>query len=185
MVLFFKKELLLSFILSGCVAASRPITIAQALDELQTQLQAAGAVSATAAGAGQFEAAALAAQCAARTANPAVPFLSHEITVNLTGSFTATGSFAVGPAATGGPPFGLSAGGTRAQTQGLTLPLTFAALSELPDVVTAQRVALYAGLPKAARDVEIARLVAERDELRQRTAAVIASFDAAKCTGTK
>lgn len=149
------------------------------------QLQAAGAVSATAAGAGQFEAAALAAQCAARTANPAVPFLSHEITVNLTGSFTATGSFAVGPAATGGPPFGLSAGGTRAQTQGLTLPLTFAALSELPDVVTAQRVALYAGLPKAAHDAELNRLVAERDELRRRTQIVIADFNPAKCASGK
>ncbi len=167
--------------MTGCVAASRPITIAQALDELQVQLQAAGAVSATAAGVGQFEAAALAAQCAARTADPAVPFLSHEITVNLTGSFTATGSFAVGPPATGGTAFGVSAGATRAQTQGLTLPLTFAALSELPDVVTAQRVALYAGLPKAARDAELTRLVAERDELRRRIAVVIAGFDVGKC----
>ncbi len=170
-----------AFFLTGCVAASRPITIAQALDELQMQLQAAGAVSATAAGAGQFEAAARAAQCHARTADPGVPFLSHEITVNLTGSFSATGSFAVGPPATGGPPFGLSAGGTRAETQGLTLPLTIAALSELPDVVTAERVALYAGLPKAARDAALARLVAERDDLQRRTDAVIGSFDLRKC----
>src|ERR1700712_13917 len=126
-------------LLAGCASQSRPITIANALHALQGQLQAAGAVSATGAGPARFDAAARSAQCEARVANPEVPILAHEITINLTGSFTANGGFAVGPAITGGPPFGLSGSVVRGQTQALALPLTFAAVSDLPDVVAAQR----------------------------------------------
>ena len=167
--------------LAGCAAPSRPVTVATALHELQRQLQAAGAVSATGAGPARFAAAARAAQCEVRAADPVVPILTHEITVGLTGSFTATGSFAVGPPATGGPPFGLSGGVTRADTQALTLPLTFAALSELPDVVAAQRATLFAGLPAASRSTAMRHLLAERDVLRTQTRALVAGYDPAQC----
>ncbi len=167
--------------LAGCAAPSRPVTVAAALHELQAQLQAAGAVSATGAGPVRFESAARAAQCEVRTANPVVPILTHEITVDLTGSFTATGGFAVGPSATGGPPFGLTGGLSRGQTQAITLPLTFAALSELPDVVAAQRATLFTALPDAARRAALRRVLAERDALRAQTRAVIAGYDPAQC----
>lgn len=170
-------------LLAGCASQSRPVTIANALDALQTQLQAAGAVNAAGAGPARFAVAARSAQCEAKIANPEVPILAHEITINLTGSFTANGGFAVGPAITGGPPFGLSASVARGQTQELTLPLTFASLSELPDVMAAQRVLLFAGLPAADRTIEMRRVLAERDDLRRQTTALIAGFDLALCTG--
>ena len=173
-----------AMLLGGCATQSRPITIANALHALQGQLQAAGAVSATGAGPARFAAAARSAQCEAKVANPEVPILTHdEITINLTGSFTANGGFAVGPAITGGPPFGLSASVVRGQTQELTLPLTFASLSELPDVMAAQRVLLFAGLPAAARTTGMRRVLAERDDLRRQTTALITGFDLALCSG--
>jgi hypothetical protein len=167
--------------LGGCASASRPVTVAAALHELQMQLQAAGAVSATGAGPVRFAEAARAAQCEVRAADPVVPILTREITVDLAGSFTATGTFAVGPAATGGPPFGLSGGMTRGQTQALTLPLTFAALSELPDVVAAQRATLFTALPAAARRTALRRVLAERDSLRAQTRGLVDSYDPARC----
>ena len=174
---------LLPALLAGCTAAPPSITIAQALHALQTQLQAAGAVSATGAGPVRFAIAARAAQCEAGIANPEVPILAHEITIGLTGSFTANGGFAVGPAITGGPPFGLSGSLTRGETQELTLPLSFSALSELPDVVVAQRAALLTGLPAGERARESRRLLAERDALRRQIGTLIAHFDAKSCDG--
>ncbi|MGI3778335.1 MAG: hypothetical protein ACRYGC_13680 [Janthinobacterium lividum] len=169
--------------LGGCAAQSRPVTVAAALHELQAQLQAAGAVSATGAGPARFADAARAAQCEAGEADPVVPVLLREVTVDLSGSFTATGGFAVGPSVAGGAPFGLTGGVSRGQTQGLTLPLAFAALSELPDVIAAQRAALFAGLPEAARRAGLRRVLAGRDALRARIARAIAGFDPAACAG--
>ncbi len=171
--------------LAGCAAPARPITIAAALHELQGQLRAAGAISAAAAAPSAFAAAVRAAQCEARTADPEVPVLAGEITIDLTGSFTVNGGFAVGPAITGGPPFGLSSSLTRGQTQQLTLPLSFAALSELPDVSAARRLALFSALPQAARARETRRVVAQRDALRARTRRLIAGFDPRACDGAK
>ena len=171
-------------LLAGCAPPPPPTTIAEALHALQTQLQAAGAVSATGAGPVRFAQAARDAQCEARAADPEVPILAKEITIDLTGSFTANGGFAVGPAITGGPPFGLSASLARGQTQAVTLPLTFAALSELPDVMVAQRAVLFAALPAGARAAETRRLLVERDALRRQIRTLIARFDPRTCIRT-
>ncbi len=169
--------------LAGCAAPSRPITIAAALQELQGQLRAAGAISATGASPEAFAAAVHAAQCEARAADPEVPILGGEVTIDLTGSFTVSGGFAIGPAITGGPPFGLSSSLSRGQTQQLTLPLSFAALSELPDVSAARRLALFSALPPAARTTETRRVVAQRDTLRTQTRQLIAGFNTRACDG--
>ncbi len=174
---------LLVAMLAGCAAPSRPITIAAALQELQGQLRAAGAVSATGASPEAFAAAVRAAQCEARAADPEVPILASEVTIDLTGSFTVNGGFAVGPAITGGPPFGLSSSLSRGQTQQLTLPLSFAALSELPDVSAARRLALFSALPPSVRSVETRRVVVQRDALRAQTRQLIAGFDTRACDG--
>ena len=174
---------LLVAMLAGCATPSQPITIAAALHELQGQLRAAGAISATGASPEAFAAAVRAAQCEAGAADPEVPVLASEVTIDLTGSFTVNGGFAVGPAITGGPPFGLSSSLTRGQTQQLTLPLSFAALSELPDVSAARRLALFSALPQAARAPETRRVVARRDALRAETRQLIAGFDPGSCGG--
>ena len=175
------SALLMLALLAGCAAPSRPVTIAEALATLQSQLRAAGAINASASTPAQFARSVRSAQCEADNADPEVPILSREITIDLTGSFTAGGGFAVGPAITGGPPFGLSGSLTRGQTQGLTLPLTFASLSALPDVVAAQRVALFSGLPASTRRAETRRALVSRDGLRRRIRVLIAGFDAGRC----
>ena len=167
--------------LAACATASKPLTIAQALGALQEQLQAAGAISASGATPAQFARSVRLAQCQAGRADPEVPVLAHDITVDLTGGFTSNGGFAVGPAITGGPPFGFSGSLTRAQTQGLTLPLTFAALSSLPDVVASQRLALFSDLPPRARSVAVHRALVARDGLRLRVGRLIRGFDPGLC----
>ncbi len=172
-------------LLVGCAAETRPVTIGDALHTLQQQLQAAGAINAAAATPARFAEAAREAQCDAHDADPEVPVLAHDITIDLTGSFTANGGFAVGPAITGGPPFGFSGALTRAQTQGLTLPITFTALAALPHMVAAQRGGLFAGLPAGPRAAELRRVLAERDTLRRRIHGLIASFAPRLCAGRR
>ena len=167
--------------LAGCAAPDHPVSISEALRTLQAQLLEAGALSARAATPAQFARAVRSAQCAAKNADPEVPIIAGEITVSLTGSFTSNGGFAVGPAITGGPPFGLSGSFARTQGQGLTLPLSFAALSSLPDVVAQSRIALFTELPAHARAAEIRRALIARDGLRRRVRGLIASFRATRC----
>jgi len=170
--------LLLLLPLAACAQASRPVTIKTALGELQRQLQEAGAISAVGADPERFAVAVRHAQCAAGTANPEVPLLQHDLTVDLSGSFSATGGFSVGNAVLGsGTSFGL----TRGQTQQLTLPLTFVALSEIPDYSAAQRLEPLAALPKAVQAPEVRAIVRERDALRGRIDALIEGWAPGQC----
>jgi hypothetical protein len=166
--------------MGGCARQSAPVTIAQALHAVQQQLAAAGAVSAVGSDPQRFADAARAAQCASGQADPEVPLLAHELTIDLTGSFTASGGFSVGPQPEG---FGLSLSGTRTQGQELSLPLSFVALSEIPSVATAQRLSVLAALPDADRRTETVPILADRDALRARIAGLIADWNPAACRG--
>lgn len=171
--------LLLLAPLAACEAASRPITIAQALDQLQGQLREAGAINPNVAGSDQLAAAARAEQCAARSADPEVPLLAKDITVTLSGSFTATGGFSVGNAVLGS---GLNAGATRGQTQELTLPLTFVALTNLADAIEADQLAtISASMPAAQRRQAAAAARRSRDALAARIETLVRSWTPAVC----
>ena len=167
-------------VLAGCAQQSRPVSIGQALQTLQQQLRAAGAVSAVGSDPARFGVAIRAVQCAAQQADPEIPLLAHDLTVDLTGSFSASGGFTVGSAVVG---TSLTGSATRGQTQEIGLPLTFVALSELPASVAAQRLALLALLPARDRGIETARVLADRNELRGRIRGLIASWTPAACTG--
>lgn len=167
-------------LLAGCAQQSRPVSIGQALQSLQQELRAAGAISAIGSDPAQFAAAARAAQCAAQQPDPEVPLMAHDLTLDLTGSFSATGGFTVGSAVVG---LALTGNATRGQTQELALPLTFVALSEVPAAVAAQRLAPLAGLPSADRALETRRIIRDRNALRQRIHDLIADWSAAQCTG--
>ena len=171
--------LLLLPLLAGCEAASRPVTIGDALDQLQKQLRDAGAISPTVADPSQFAAAARNEQCAAGNADPEVPLLSKDITVTLSGSFTATGGFSVGDAALG---TGLTTSATRGQTQQLTLPLTFVALSNLPEAIEAAQLAMIPAVaPPAQRRDAIATARRKREVLSARIGPLVASWTPASC----
>ena len=165
-------------LLSGCANAGTPVTIGQALAELQRELGAAGAVSAVGSDPARFTAAARAAQCAAQQADPEVPLMAHDLTVDLTGSFSATGGFMVGSSVVG---MSLTANATRGQTQELVLPLSFVALSEVPAMAAAQRLAPLAALPPADRKAETTSILRDRDALRARITGLIASWRPALC----
>lgn len=168
-------------LLSGCARTSAPVTIAQALQEVQRELAGAGAISAVGSDPARFAAAARAAQCTAQQADPEVPLMAHDLTVDLTGSFSATGGFTVGSAAIGAS---LTGSATRGQSQELVLPLSFVALSELPAAVAAQRLAPLAALPPADRRAQTTLILADRNRLRARIAGLIASWSPATCPGT-
>ena len=171
--------ILLPLLLGACEATSRPVTIADALDQLQKQLRDAGAINPTVADPAALAAAARNEQCAAGRADPEVPLLSKDITVTLSGSFSATGGFSVGNAALG---TGLTTSATRGQTQQLTLPLTFVALSNLPDAIeTAQLTAIPASMAPGERRAAIASARRGHDELSARIASLVASWTPAVC----
>ncbi len=167
-------------LLGACTQASAPITIAQALTEVQRQLAEAGMVSAVGTDPARFAAVVKQAQCAGKQADPEVPLLAHELEINLTGSFTAGGGFTVGPSPLA---TSLTGNGSRTQGQEITLPLSFVALSEVPAASAAQRLAALSVLPSPEQRTEAAAILADRDVLRTRIAALIASYDPAACTG--
>lgn len=173
--------LLPCLLMGACAHQSAPVSIGQALQEVQRQLGAAGAVSAVGSDAARFAVAAQAAQCAAQEADPEVPLLAHDLTVDLTGSFSATGGFTVGSAVIG---LSLTGNATRGQTQELVLPLSFVALSEVPAAAAAQRLAPLAALPDADRRREVTQVLADRDALRARIAGLIANWSPSSCPGT-
>lgn len=165
--------------LGGCAAASPPVTIAQALDQLQKELRDAGAINPNLARPDQLATAARAEQCAARSADPEVPLLSKDITVTLSGSFSATGGFSVGNAAIG---TGLTANATRGQTQQLTLPLTFVALTNLADAIEAAQLAgIATAMPVGQRRAAAADASRARDALAARIATLVQSWTPALC----
>lgn len=167
-------------LLAGCAQQSRPVSIGQALQTLQQQLQAAGAVSAVGSDPAHFALAIRAAQCGAQQADPEIPLLAHDLTVDLTGSFSASGGFTIGSAAVG---TSLTGSVARGQTQEIGLPLTFVALSELPASVAAQRLAPLTLLPARDRGIETAQVLADRNELSARIRGLIVSWTPAACTG--
>lgn len=169
-------------ILDGCARASAPITIAKALREVQRQLLDAGAVSAVGTDPARFAASVRGAQCASGQADPEVPLLSHELEISLSGSFTATGGFSVGPTL---PVSFITGSGSRTQGQQITLPISFVALSEVPAQSAAQRLAALSALPQAQQQMEAAPILADRDALRTRIAALIAGWTPSACTGTE
>ncbi|WP_419730828.1 hypothetical protein [Lichenicola sp.] len=172
----------MSVLLAGCAQQSDPVTVAQALQSLQRELADAGAVSAVGSAPVQFAAAARSAQCAAGRADPEIPLLAHDLTLDLSGSFSATGGFTIGTAVVG---TSLIGNATRGQTQELVLPISFVALSELPAFVAEQRLAPLAALPDADRRMETARVLLDRDGLRARVAALIASWSPRLCPATR
>lgn len=171
-------SILVSVLLTGCAQQSRPVGVGQALQSLQRQLADAGTVSAVGSDPDRFAAAARAAQCAAGQADPEIPLLAHDLTLDLTGSFSATGGFTIGSAVVG---LSLTGNATRGQTQELVLPITFVALSELPASVAGQRLAPLAALPDADRRTEVARVIEDRDSLRSRISALIAGWTPQLC----
>jgi len=159
--------------LSACSAGSvSPVTISQAIAGVQADLTKADVVSVsgvqhwTADQAARFDANVRALQCAQQTPDPVVAMIAGPVTMDLSGSFSQSGSFSVS-ASSALPVFGLQADASRTKGQTLNVPVQFVPLSALADAEAGRQVG-YAGA-----------LLGQNDAVRERVAARIEADRAA------
>ena len=155
--------LMLASCSSGSVA---PVTISQAIAGVQADLTTAGVVSVsgvqtwTADQAARFDANVRALQCAQQTSDPVVAMIAGPVTMDLSGTFSQSGSFSVS-ASSALPVFGLQADASRTKGQTMNVPVQFVPLSALADAEAGREVG-YAGA-----------LLVQNDKVRQAVAARI------------
>ncbi|MCP1235987.1 hypothetical protein NKW55_05120 [Gluconobacter kondonii] len=159
--------------LSACSAGSvAPVTISQAIAGIQADLTKAGVVSVsgvqhwTADQAARFDANVRALQCAQQTSDPVVAMIAGPVTMDLSGSFSQSGSFSIS-ASSVLPVFGLQADANRTKGQTLNVPVQFVPLSALADAEAGREVG-YAGA-----------LLGQNDAIRQDVSARIEAGRAA------
>lgn len=176
--------------LGACTHAGRvQTTVPAAMAALQSTLAQAGVVSISHAGewtsgqAARFARNVRAAQCSQQAADPVVGTISGDITLQLSGNFTHGGQFTVG-ALTTAPTLGLNADASRTDTQQISLPVSYAPLSSLPDVEMARQMgyetALF-GQNDIIRHDEARRLIHDRETLRQAATGLIRSWQPHDC----
>ncbi|MBF0892228.1 hypothetical protein HKD28_12535 [Gluconobacter sp. LMG 1744] len=171
--------------LSGCSAGSfAPVTISQAIAGVQADLTKAGVVSVsgvqhwTANQAARFDANVRALQCAQNTSDPVVAMIAGPVTMDLSGTFSQSGSFSVSTSSFT-PVFGLQADASRTKGQTLSLPVQFVPLSALPDAEAGREVG-YVGVLLGQNDavrVEAAtRIEADRSALATHVQLLIGGY---------
>lgn len=176
--------------LTGCSDQPRvATTIPQAMAGIQSSLAQSGAVAVPHAGNwtsemdARFTIAIRGVQCSQHTADPVLGVLAGTITGTLSIQFTASGQATVG-ALTSVPTVGVEASGSRSRGQMLSVPLSYAALSSLPDVEMSRQIGYETELLAQnddARHREADRLIADREELRGRVQAMIDSWGPGAC----
>ncbi|GAN97881.1 hypothetical protein Geu3261_0301_004 [Komagataeibacter europaeus NBRC 3261] len=177
--------------LSGCAVhpARVSTTIPQAMAGIQSSLAQAGVVSVSHAGDwtedqdALFVRAVRAAQCSQGRADPVVGTIAGDVTLQLSGQFTQGSQFSVG-AITTAPTFGVQADASRTRGQTVSLPVSYAPLSSMPDVEMGRQIGYEASMfaqNDDARHAEAARLIADREELRGRVQSMIDTWSASEC----
>ncbi|NVN37165.1 hypothetical protein [Komagataeibacter swingsii] len=177
--------------LSGCAVhpAKVSTTIPQALAGIQASLAQAGVVSVSHAGDwtekqdALFVRAVRSAQCSQGRSDPVVVTIAGDVTLQLSGQFTQGGQFSVG-AITTAPTFGIQGDASRTRGQTVSLLVSYAPLSSMPDVEMGRQLGYEASMfaqNDDARHAEAARLIADREELRGRVQAMIDSWITAEC----
>ncbi len=176
--------------LTGC--SDRPqvaTTIPQAMASIQDSLARSGAVSVSHAAswtpeqATRFEQDVQAVQCSQQRSDPVVGVLAGTVTGTLSVQFTQGAQATVG-ALTTAPTIGAELSGSRTHGQSLTVPLSYAPLSSLPDVEMSRQIGYETELLAQNDDTrhqEAARLIQDREELRAHVAELIANWDMAQC----
>ncbi|WP_338085838.1 hypothetical protein [Gluconobacter cerinus] len=184
---------LLCLALASCSAGSvAPVTISQAIAGVQADLTNAGVVSVsgvqswTVDQAFRFDANVRALQCAQHTSDPVVAMIAGPVTMDLTGTFSQSGSFSVS-AASAMPVFGLQADAIRSKGQALNVPVQFVPLSALPDTEMGRQVGYAGALLSQNDDVrhdEGARIMSERDALAAHVALLMSGGAGSDCVGS-
>ena len=176
--------------LAACTQAGRvQTTIPAAMAAIQSTLAQAGTVSVshaenwTAGQASSFARNVHAAQCGQQVADPVVGTISGTVTLQLSGNLTQGGQFTLDTLATI-PTFSLDATASHTSSQQISLPVSYAPLSSLPDVEMARQMDYETALfsqNDTIRQGEARRLTREREALRQVTSRLIGSWQSGDC----
>lgn len=177
--------------LSGCAVHSAKVstTIPQAMAGIQSSLAQAGVVSVSHAGDwtedqdALFARAVRSAQCRQNRSDPVVGTIAGDVTMQLSGQFTQGGQFTVG-AITTAPTFGIQGEASQTRGQMVSLPVSYASLSSMPDVEMSRQLGFETEILAQnddARHTEAARLIADRENLRSRVHALIDTWSANEC----
>ena len=176
--------------LTGCSARPQvATTIPQAMASIQDSLARSGAVSVSHAAswtpeqATRFEQDVQAVQCSQQRSDPVVGVLAGTVTGTLSVQFTQGAQATVG-ALTTAPTIGAELSGSRTHGQSLTVPLSYAPLSSLPDVEMSRQIGYETELLAQnddARHQEAARLIQDREALRTHVVDLIEHWHADQC----
>lgn len=187
-----KKNLYLIGILmfGGCTGVPATMSLNQAILTIQKDMISAKTIPVANYGTWapdqkmRFELGVQTAQCTQNTSDPIIPTIAGNVTLDLQGTFSKTGSFSVSGAATGIPGISLGGSTTQSKGQGINVPVAFAQLSALPSVETAisvTRVGTLLSQQGTLRDSVGNQIVEEQTQFSQYINGLIKGFDKASC----
>lgn len=192
--LFFMLFLVLAFLCTGCQSNFVPISVA--IKTMEEDFHNVGSVSLSAAALGDqnelkaFRQKVREAQCYYGESDPILAATVKDFSLQLTGTFTntakGTGSITAVPVA------GLELDIAEGQTQQVTVPVTFAPLSDLPRVYMAQQMSYLSNLlsitkQNSAGDVsqvvsdQITDITKNTAKLGKEINQLVASYQSAQC----
>ncbi len=167
--------------LSGCAASTAtPVSLPTAINGIENDFRSAGVASGadlgTPAQVAAFDASVRKMQCSSDSANPILPVLNHDVSLNLSGQFTSGGEFSV-------TNFWRGLGGNVSRQQGQTVSadVTFLPLSELPDLYLQRELSALSGLDsKIAAPIQQGD-VTKRDWLVDHVSGLEARYNPEQC----
>jgi hypothetical protein len=171
---------------TGCAGEiAKPVGLDVALRGVEEDMKAASGVSLHDVLSGdvmqedEFKGALLQAQCFYRRPNPLVPVIIKDFTLTLQGTFTGQGRFVVFGIAV--PTGGIEVSTAKALQQTVALPVNFTSISSLPDVYVQQKASYVKDFPDAEKAKYLEHVLQDRDTLRQKIKALIASYSEQQC----
>lgn len=183
-----------AILLTACASTDSPPSISAAIAGIQNDLANAHVVGAahpttwTDTQANLFNDMIRAQQCAQNRSDPIVAVLTGPVSIQLIGSFTRSGNFALATAGLTMPSITVNGDGSRTKSQQLSLPVAFTPLSALPDAELSRALAYEAvmfGLQAGLQDAVVARersaMLVDRDLLATKIRAAISDFNFQHC----
>lgn len=131
----------LTLLISGCTASTPPsISLTHALSAVEKDFTNSHTLPIDhyttwqADSRAKFQNSVVEAQCQQRSSDPLIPTFINPITLNLTGSFTASGNFQISTTALALPGIGLNGNDAHTKAQSVSVAVSIAPLSSLPDI---------------------------------------------------
>ena len=183
-------------LIAGCSHLSAPVPLSVALSNIENDIRDSAPISlgdldsldgSTGAqgsdSSNRVAAAFRNAQCYFNTRNPTIPVAAAAYNIQLQGSFTQGGKFQVSgiPVPTAGLEYDI----TGAQTQQLTVPITFASLAGIPDLYLSLHMAYLKDVPEknGRKAALVSEVISQRDKLQTLVREVSATYGGSSSCG--